>query len=54
MKTSIGVAEKLSQVKLPRLMVFGGGNGQTPTDPFAAVGLESMMRISKGLTNDAQ
>lgn len=48
MKTAIGVAEQLSKVQLPQLMTFGGGN-QGPTDPFQAVGLESLMKISKGL-----
>jgi hypothetical protein len=32
------------------MMVIGGGNGSA-TDPFAAVGLESLMRISGKLTN---
>lgn len=49
-ETAIGVAEKLSQVKLPEMMVIGG-NGTTSPDPFAAVGLESFIRISKGMTN---
>lgn len=50
-ETAIGVAEKLSQVQFPSMMVLGGGaNG--PTDPFAAVGLESFLRISKKLGNN--
>lgn len=51
MKTSIGVAEKLSQVKFPGMMVIGGGdkNG-SGTNPFDAVGLESFMRISDKLS----
>ena len=48
--TAIGVAEKMAQVKFPQMMVIGGGsNGQNPLNPFDAVGLESFLKISKGL-----
>lgn len=49
-KTQVGVAEKLSQVNLPGMMVIGGGNkGGQALNPFDAVGLESFMRISDKL-----
>lgn len=48
-KTRVGVAEKLSQVKLPGMMILGGGNGGQALNPFDAVGLESFMRISNKL-----
>jgi regulator of protease activity HflC (stomatin/prohibitin superfamily) len=44
------VSKNLASIKLPSMMVIGGGNGSA-TDPFAAVGLESLMRISGKLTN---
>lgn len=48
--TAIGVAEKMAQVKFPHMMVIGGGgDGQSPLNPFDAVGLESFLKISKGL-----
>lgn len=50
MKTSIGVAKELASISLPKMMVFGGGNN-SPTDPFAAVGLQSFMKISQDLSN---
>jgi regulator of protease activity HflC (stomatin/prohibitin superfamily) len=49
MKTAIGVAEKLSQVQLPTMMVMGGDSKGGATDPFTAVGLESFMRINEKL-----
>jgi regulator of protease activity HflC (stomatin/prohibitin superfamily) len=53
MKTSIGVAEKMSQVKFPGMMVIGGGDGKggQALNPFDAVGLESFMRISDKMSN---
>ena len=48
--TAIGVAEQLSNVQFPAMMVLGGGSGgKNATDPFEAVGLESFMRISDKL-----
>lgn len=47
--TAIGVAEKLSQIALPQMMVLGGGGNGSPMNPFDAVGLESFMRITKKL-----
>lgn len=53
MKTAIGVAEKLSQVQFPSMMVMGGDGGKGgATDPFTAVGLESFMRINEKLAKD--
>lgn len=50
MKTAIGVAEKLSQLHFPQMMILGGGStGGHAMNPFDAVGLESFMRISEGL-----
>lgn len=53
-ETAIGVAEKLSKVVFPKMMVLGGGNGNTPLNPFDAVGLESFIRISNGITTSAK
>lgn len=44
--TAIGVAAELAKVQFPSMMVLGGGNGKGAADPFEAVGLESLMRIS--------
>jgi regulator of protease activity HflC (stomatin/prohibitin superfamily) len=46
-ETAIGVAEQLSKVQFPGMMVLGGGGAGNPTNPFEAVGLESFLRISK-------
>lgn len=51
MKTAIGVAEKLSQIKLPEMMVMGGDSKGGSADPFTAIGLESFMRINERMTN---
>lgn len=50
MKTAIGVAEKLSQIKLPEMMVMGGGDKGGQADPFTAIGLESFMRINERMS----
>lgn len=50
-KTAVGVAEKLSGLNFPKLMIFGSGNN-SPMDPFQAVGLESFMKITNGLSKD--
>jgi len=54
-ETAIGVAAELAKVKLPQLMVIGGegGAGGKNLNPFDAVGLESFIKISKGLTPEA-
>lgn len=50
-ETSIGVAEKLSQVKFPEMMIIGGGSGGTSNlNPFDAVGLKSFIEISKSMS----
>lgn len=53
-ETAIGVAEKMANVKFPQMMVIGGGSGggQGPLNPFDAVGLESFLKISKGIANN--
>lgn len=52
--TAIGVAEKLSNVKFPEMMVIGGGNQQGPLNPFDAVGLKSFIDISKQLSESRE
>lgn len=42
---AIGVAEKLSQIKFPSMMVIGGGREGKVLNPFDAIGLDSFMRI---------
>jgi hypothetical protein len=56
MQTAIGVAEKLSSVKFPSLMVIGGGNGTGghALNPFDAVGLESFMRLSEKMSGSKE
>lgn len=49
-ETAIGVAHELAQVRFPQLMVIGGGEKGSQVDPFAAVGLESLIRISKNMS----
>lgn len=51
MKTAIGVAEKLSQIKLPEMMIMGGDGKGGASDPFTAIGLESFMRINERMTS---
>lgn len=46
------VSKNLSNIKLPGMMVIGGGNGGNAADPFTAIGIESLMRINNKLTND--
>lgn len=49
-ETAIGVAEKLSQIVLPTMMVIGGDGKGNNLSPFDAVGLESFMRINEKLS----
>lgn len=51
-ETAIGVAEQLSKVQFPGMMVLGGGTNGGATNPFDAVGLESFMRISEKLAGE--
>lgn len=44
-ETAIGVAEQMSKIKFPELMILGGGDGAGGTDPFKAIGLESYLNI---------
>lgn len=53
-ETAIGVAAELAKVKLPGLMVIGGGANGGQVNPFDAVGLESFIRMSKGLSEGAK
>lgn len=55
-KTAVGVADKLSNVKFPGMMVIGGGQngGKGALNPFDAVGLESFMRIQKKLNDNSK
>jgi hypothetical protein len=48
-ETAIGVAEQLANIQFPAMMNFGGGGGNSPTNPFEAIGLESYMRLSEKL-----
>lgn len=52
MDTAIGVARAVSSINLPRLMVIGGGQGGNQVNPFDAVGLESLIRISKNMASE--
>lgn len=48
--TAIGVAEKLSSVKFPEMMIIGGSGGdKSALNPFDAVGLKSFIEISKDM-----
>ncbi len=49
-ETAIGVAAELAKVQFPKLMVLGGGSGGA-LNPFDAVGLQSLIKISKDLTD---
>lgn len=44
------ISRNLSNTKFPKVMIFGGGNN-SPTDPMAAVGLRSMMKIVDEIDN---
>ncbi len=47
--TAIGVAHELAQVRLPQLMVIGGEGKGGQVNPFDAVGLEALIKISKDM-----
>jgi len=49
-ETRIGVAEALAKVKLPKLMVIGGGGKNSAINPFDAVGLEAFNKIVKDVS----
>jgi regulator of protease activity HflC (stomatin/prohibitin superfamily) len=49
--TAIGVAAELAKVRFPQLMVIGGGSNGGAINPFDAVGLKSLIDISKDLSN---
>ena len=51
--TAIGVAKEMAGVKFPAMMVIGGGgSGNSPMNPFDAVGLKSFIEISKDLAGN--
>jgi len=52
--TAIGVAHEMAQITLPQLMVIGGDGKGGQVNPFDAVGLESFIRISKGLSEQGK
>ncbi len=48
--TAIGVAEKLSQLKFPSMLIIGGGDskgGNGATNPFDAIGLDAFIKINE-------
>lgn len=53
-ETAIGVAAELAKVKFPDMMVIGGGGNGKAADPFEAVGLESLMRISDKMSKKTE
>jgi regulator of protease activity HflC (stomatin/prohibitin superfamily) len=44
------VSRNMSNIDLPDMMIFGGGEG-SPMNPFDAIGLESFMNISETVKN---
>lgn len=55
MKTAIGVAEKLSQIQFPQLMVINSGGTQGGSvNPFDAVGIEALMKINKNFIGQGE
>lgn len=46
------VSKNLSNIKFPSLMVIGGNGGNTPLNPFDAVGLKSFLEINKDFTKN--
>jgi hypothetical protein len=44
-ETAIGVAAEIAKLKFPQIMIFGGDSKGSPTDPFAAVGLEAYRKM---------
>lgn len=51
-KKTVGVAEWLSKVKFPEhLIISGGAAGGKGTDPFDAVGLRSLYKLSEEMSN---
>lgn len=54
-ETAIGVAEQLSKVQFPGMMIIGGGgNSGNPMNPFDAVGLESFHRLSEKMAKGSK
>lgn len=53
--TAIGVAAELAKVQFPEMMVLGGGGSgnNAANNPFEAIGLESLLRLSKEVGSKA-
>lgn len=51
-KTQVGVAEQLSKIQLPEMMILGSDGKGGQLDPFNAIGLKSFMDIQTSLAND--
>lgn len=50
-KRIVGVAEQLSKIKFPGMMILGGGGkGNSPMNPFDAVGLDAFIKIQKSMS----
>lgn len=47
MRTAIGVAEALAGVKFPGVMVFGGAEEGSPTNPFDAIGVKFYQDLAR-------
>ena len=49
-ETQIGVAEKMSNIKFPEMLIIGGTSGKGGAmNPFDAIGLESFIKIKNGI-----
>ncbi|MFD1553129.1 hypothetical protein DNU06_12425 [Putridiphycobacter roseus] len=53
MTMDIEIADKVSsnmaKIKFPEIMIFGGGSGNSPTNPFDAVGLDAYRKIVESM-----
>jgi len=51
-ETAIGVAKELAKIQLPNTMILGGNGSNSSMDPFTAIGLESLINISKSMNSN--
>lgn len=51
-ETAIGVAKELAKIQLPNTMILGGNGSNGSMDPFTAIGLESLINISKSMSSN--
>lgn len=52
-ETKIGIAQAISGVKFPETMIIsGGGNGNSGTNPFEAVGLKALYNLSDEMSKN--